>query len=242
MAHPIRPPPAPTLYLLGFTCYPSDREYSEAQRATGNTIPYWFKERLVYEDLGAKPHTWKVTTGVPKSDMAGTQVHEENSQTVKVQAEEKKERVDDTLTETTNKKKAKANKQGARRAPVPCPKKKITIPLPGKRVRFAGGASALSKRRLIAHASVSSPARKKIVLRGNKKEETWIDQQEDAETRRLLQNDTLSSPPPPISHPADTLSSPVSRQETQTASPSPPQSLAHPEHEVNISIGSTSSV
>ncbi|KNG51255.1 hypothetical protein DDE82_007451 [Stemphylium lycopersici] len=36
--------PAPILYLTGFSCVPSDREYAEARRATGNPMPYWFEE------------------------------------------------------------------------------------------------------------------------------------------------------------------------------------------------------
>jgi hypothetical protein len=37
-------PPAPTLYLTGFSCVASDPEYAYARKSTGDTQPYWFEE------------------------------------------------------------------------------------------------------------------------------------------------------------------------------------------------------
>jgi hypothetical protein len=37
-------PPAPTIYLKGFSCIASDSEYQFARKVTGNVQPYWFEE------------------------------------------------------------------------------------------------------------------------------------------------------------------------------------------------------
>ena len=51
MAQPAR---VPVIYLSGFSCIPSDKEYFVAQQATGSLTPYWFEERVAYEIAGAQ--------------------------------------------------------------------------------------------------------------------------------------------------------------------------------------------
>ncbi|EUC44593.1 hypothetical protein COCMIDRAFT_97760 [Bipolaris oryzae ATCC 44560] len=132
-----RKPLNPTLYLMGFDCYPNDREYFEARRATGSATPYWFKEKLVYEDIAARPPMRTVTAGARRSSMDGTREYGKDSKTVKVEVEETTgddEASEETKTPDT--KKINEEKQPAKR-PLKSPRKKIiTIPLPKRRVAF----------------------------------------------------------------------------------------------------------
>ncbi|USP74138.1 uncharacterized protein yc1106_01412 [Curvularia clavata] len=95
---PNMPPPAagrhtePIVFLMGFSCLPGDREYSEAQRATGSATPYWFQERLVYPELRAKPHTKTTTTPEPKAKMPGEHVSDEADKTAQERVKPVKEK------------------------------------------------------------------------------------------------------------------------------------------------------
>lgn len=133
---PTRKTPNPTLYLLGFDCYPNDRKYFEARHATGSATPYWFKEKLVYEDIDARPPTRTVVAGTPKSSMDSTQGYDKDSKTIKVEVQETTEDDEASDESILNTKKTRKKKYPAKQASKSPVRKIITIPLPKRRIAF----------------------------------------------------------------------------------------------------------
>lgn len=184
--------PIPTLYLLGFDCYPDDREYFEARRATGSATPYWFKTKLVYEDIAASPFTRTVVAGAPKSSMEGTHEYGKDSKTVKV--EERETTGDDEAREETNilhTKKTNEKEQRVKRPPKSPRRKIITIPLPKRRVVFAWA----PRKHQRPHASLSHRAPTPFLRRRTRKPKHVVKQQDYADQRPLL-----DMTPPPFLH------------------------------------------
>lgn len=191
----IRKPPSPTLYLLGFDCYPNDREYFEARRATRNATPYWFKEKLVYEDIAVRPLTRTVVIEAPKSSMGGTREYIKDSETVKVEVRETtrddEAREEIKLLETQ---KTKEKEQPAKRPPKSPHKKIITIPLPKRRVVFAWTPRDYQR----PHTSTSHRAHTPLHRQRTRNPKHAVDQWQGTGSRPFF----VTTPPPhlPPSH------------------------------------------
>ncbi|EMD61312.1 hypothetical protein COCSADRAFT_344099 [Bipolaris sorokiniana ND90Pr] len=187
-----RKPPNPILYLLGFDCYPDDREYFEARHATGSATPYWFKEKLVYEDIATRPPTQTVVSGALKSSMDGTREYGNDSKTVKVEVRETIG--DDEAREETkmpNTKKTKEKKHPAKQPSKSPPRKTITIPLPKRHVVFTWA----PKQQQRPHASLSRRAHNPLQRQRSRKPKHAVSHQEHTDTRPLL-----STTPQPFLH------------------------------------------
>jgi hypothetical protein len=75
-------PPAPTIYLKGFSCIASDSEYQFARKVTGNVQPYWFEESYDNPDYFDDAHRRAAAKRLRRDEQIGD-IHPEGSSTAK---------------------------------------------------------------------------------------------------------------------------------------------------------------
>jgi hypothetical protein len=75
-------PPAPTIYLKGFSCIASDSEYQFARKVTGNVQPYWFEESYDNPDYFDDAHRRAAAKGLRRDEQIEN-IHPEGSSTEK---------------------------------------------------------------------------------------------------------------------------------------------------------------